>query len=304
VLTLLPYFERLYLDPDGQHRSTYDASQIDQILAEAAHLLRHLGFVAAHTVLIGGVVPNLLVLDPPREPHIGTTDLDLCLSVAIVDGDTGQYERIEASLSAAGYIMTSETFRWRQPEGLRLIVEFFCPDGEGRTVGRLYRPKSSESPVAKHNFGSHLSALVLSEGGVLTTDVISVQREIELPNGEGRTRFAFRVTGPLGFLVAKTAALTGRDKPKDAYDIVWLIENWDGGPAGFADALRSRPTYDSAASREALSRLFEEFSRPNGLGPSSYARFMTEEDTTREVRSRLALQAVGAVHELRNALGF
>jgi len=24
--------------------------------------------------------------------------------------------------------------------------------------------------------------------------------------------------------VAKTAALVGRDKPKDAYDIVWLLE--------------------------------------------------------------------------------
>jgi hypothetical protein len=52
-----------------------------------------------------------------------------------------------------------------------------------------------------------------------------------------------RVTGPLAFLMAKIDALRGRDKPKDAYDIVWLIECWPGGPAAAAASFAQRPTY-------------------------------------------------------------
>lgn len=78
----------------------YDPSLVAMLLGEAAWLLRHLGFMAQHTILIGGLVPRLLVLDPPAEPHLGTGDLDLCLSLAIVTGDTAEYERLETGLTA------------------------------------------------------------------------------------------------------------------------------------------------------------------------------------------------------------
>ena len=84
---------------DGGHHGAYNPALINVVLSEAAHLLRHLGFTASHTVLIGGVAPSLLVLDPATNlAHVGTTDLDLCLSVAIVEGDTAEYERIENAL--------------------------------------------------------------------------------------------------------------------------------------------------------------------------------------------------------------
>ena len=69
---------------DGEHISGYDPELSQAILGETAHLLRHLGFAANHAVLIGGLVPGLLVLDPgPSRPvHVGTTDIDICLSVA------------------------------------------------------------------------------------------------------------------------------------------------------------------------------------------------------------------------------
>lgn len=225
------YFGRPFLDTDGENRADYDPSLIDAVLGEAAHLLRHLGFAAEHTTLIGGVVPSLLVLDPPGRPHVGTTDLDLCLSLAITEGETAAYERIEASLGKAGYNSTSESFRWKQRERLHLTVEFFCPSGAGRPAGKMFRPKQTENPVAKANFGSSLSALALDAGSVLSEDVILVPREVVLPDGGGRTVYTFRVTGVLGFLIAKTGALVGRDKPKDAYDIVWILENWLDGPA-------------------------------------------------------------------------
>src|ERR1700728_2994400 len=78
---------RLLNEPDGQHVAGYDPDLADQLAAEAADIVRSLGFMAVHIVLIGGLVPGLLVpvLDPGIEPHVGTADIDLCLSVALVE---------------------------------------------------------------------------------------------------------------------------------------------------------------------------------------------------------------------------
>ena len=48
-------------EPDGQHISGYDPAVAGQLVAEAADLMRAIGFTAAHVVLIGGLVPSLLV---------------------------------------------------------------------------------------------------------------------------------------------------------------------------------------------------------------------------------------------------
>lgn len=299
-----PCSGRPSLDTEGHHYSAYDASLVDDVLAEAAHLLRKLGFTAAHTVLIGGVVPSLLVLDPaPNRLHLGTTDLDLCLSVAIVEGDTAEYERIEHALCTAGYEPTDVSFRWQQAERLQLQVEFFCPAGDERPSGRLFRPKAAMNPTAKQNFGSTLTAIALDAGGVIGDDVVVVQRDVVLPGERGRTTFEFRVTGVLGFLVAKIGALVSRDKPKDAYDIVWLIENYEGGPAGAAAAVAASPARVRPEVDVALRRLFDEFSAPDRLGPSSYVRFMADGNMSADDRQRLARQARGAVSELKLSLG-
>jgi hypothetical protein len=292
------------LDTEGRHHSEYDPSLVDLVLAEAAHLLRHLGFSAQHTVLIGGVVPSLLVLDPvTNRPHLGTTDLDLCLSVAIVEGDTTEYERIETALRNAGYQPTDASFRWRQTDRFKLSVEFFCPAGEGRPPGKLFRPRAADNPIAKQNFGPKLTALALDAGRVIGDDVVVVPREVALPGDAGRTTFEFRVTGVLGFLVAKIGALVGRDKPKDAYDIVWLIENFEDGPAGAAAAIARSSAFGRPEVGAALERLFGEFSETDGLGPSSYVRFMADASMTADDRQRLARQAVGALGALRHGLG-
>lgn len=95
------------------HHSDYDPSLAAAVVNEAAGLLRSVGFAADHLILIGGIVPGLLVptLDPGIEPHIGTTDLDFCLSVAIVEGDTAEYERIEQGLRQAGFT-AEESWHW------------------------------------------------------------------------------------------------------------------------------------------------------------------------------------------------
>lgn len=289
---------------DGQHFSEYDARVTEEMLGEAAHLLRAIGFGSHHTILIGGMVPGLLVLDPPDSlrPHVGTTDLDFCLSIALVEGDTAEYERIEAALNSAGYVPEGSTFCWRRMTGLRPKVEFFCPADNERPVGSLFRPKAAENPTAKQNMGSTLSAMALQAGSAISADVVEVTRDVDLPEGDGRISQTFRISGLVGFLVAKVAALTGRDKPKDAYDIVWLLEAWEGGPTGAAATVRASTAFGRSDVQEALTRLELEFSEVGRVGPRSYTRFMATDGDDGDTRARLALKAQGAVREFFSEL--
>lgn len=289
---------------DGMHISEYDPTLADAILGEAAHLLRNLGFSAQHAILIGGLVPGLLVLDPGpgRSRHVGTADLDICLSVALIEGGTAEYERIEKALRTAGFEPTDRTFAWRRTHDLGVVVEFFCPASEKRPPGTVFRPKADEAPLVKHNMGGRLSAIALEAGNAISHDIVAVEREVVLPDSAGHITWTFRVTGLVGFLVAKASALVDRDKPKDAYDIVWLLENWESGPEGASEAVAATGLLERDDVRSAMTRLATAFSAPDGLGPSSFVRFMAPTGAPQDVRVRLARQAMGAVQAFIEAL--
>jgi hypothetical protein len=288
-------------EPDGQHITGYNPALADQLAAEAADIIRALGFMAPHVVLIGGLVPGLLipVLDPGIEPHTGTADIDLCLSVALVEGDTEAYVRIETTLKQLGFQEGDTSFRWHRRTGTNLTVEFFCPASEHRPAGRVFRPSQAENPTGKHNLGGHLSALALDAGQLLTTDVEIIHRTFVLPQDKGTLAMDLKVTGPLAFLAAKINALHGRDKPKDAYDIVWLIESWPDGPAAAAASFAQRPAYHQPGIANALNTIRDAFAAPDRIGPRSYARFLA---LNAQDEPQLERRAVGAVTEFIAAL--
>ncbi len=151
--------------------------------------------------------------------------------------------------------------------------------------------------------GPKLSAMALDAGAAISDDIRIVEREVDLPDGAGRISYQFRVTGLTGFLVAKIGALTERDKPKNAYDIVWLLESWPGGPRQAAQAVLDSPAYRRGDAQRALARLAHEFADPTRVGPRSYARFMATSETGPEVIARMERQASGAVRSFAAALG-
>lgn len=289
-------------DRDGQHHSQYDPGSPDLIFAHAADVVRATGFAAEHIVVIGGLVPSLLVpvLDPGLEPHVGTTDIDLCLSMALVDGDTGTYERIENVLKNLGFTEGEMSFQWSRTSGVPLTVEFFCGAAPDRPAGRMWRPKAADNPLGKQNLGGRLSALSLDAGRILTEDAETITREVRLPDDKGRLTVMMQVTGPVGFLVAKVKALQSRDKPKDAYDIVWLIESWPGGPRAAARDFAARPAFAFPEVGAALSDLARLFDRTDAVGPRSYARFVSTAGGDQALHER---RAHGAISEFIAALG-
>ena len=288
-------------EPDGQHVAGYNSDVAEALVGVAADLVRALGFMARHVVLIGGLVPGLLVpvLDPGIEPHVGTADIDLCLSVALVEGDTEAYERIETVLKSLGFHEGDASFRWQRHADIGFTVEFFCPAGEQRPPGRVFRPALADNPTGKHNFGGRLSALALDAGELLTTDIEVIHPSVVLPENKGMLDMDLRVTGPLAFLTAKIDALRGRDKPKDAYDIVWLIESWPGGPTAAAQSFSQRPVFQRSEVVTALEAIRDAFAAGDRVGARSYARFLA---TDAREEPQLERRAVGAIAEFTAAL--
>lgn len=283
---------------EGMRLGDYDVHLLPQLAGEAVRVMRAFGFAGAHVVIIGGLVPSLLVPlpDPGLEPHVGTRDIDLCLSVALVEGDVGEYERLEKSLRSAGFDMAlgddkkPQSWRWRNTSGVPVTIEFFCPTGEDRTEpGRLYRPGGI--------VGGKLSALVLEAGRLIDRDVRDISVEVDLPDGGGRTRHTLKVVGPAAYLASKTDALRRRNKNKDAYDVIWLLECWPGGQTALALVVFESSVYADLG--PTLAALREEFATIDAAGSVKFGRFMATEAAEVDRASR---RAVGAMAALVDAL--
>lgn len=284
---------------EGASASDYDPLVLSRMTSEAARVLRSFGFAGGHVVIVGGLVPSLLVPKPDAgiEPHIGTTDLDVCLSVALVDGEVGSYERLETSLKQAGFQMAKEnghdvSWRWRGGVDLPVTLEFFCPAAGDRPAGKLYRPGGV--------VGGKLSAMALSAGRLIDTDVRDVSLEVDLPQGGGRTTHTFKVAGPAAYLASKLDALRNRTKNKDAYDVIWLIEGWPGGQKALAEEIKRSPVFGAPEFRDALEGLRREFETIDSAGAVKYAAFMADDVTPRDAFAR---RAVGALAALLTELG-
>lgn len=129
-----------------------------------------------------------------------------------------------------------------------------------------------------------------------------MRREVNLPGNKGTFVAELRVTGPVAFLVAKSQALVGstaRDKPKDAYDIVWVIESWPGGARAAAADFARRPVFDRPEVETALAAIGDAFADTDRIGSRSYARFVA---AAPEDEAQLERRAVGAVREFLDAL--
>lgn len=93
------------------------------------------------------------------------------------------------------------------------------------------------------------------------------------------------------FLVMKAYALAGRDKPKDAYDICYCLDNVPGGIDAMARAWREWREDEIIVG--AIARLRDKFSSVDSYGPMQVAAFYDASSTEeRQMRARLAYELV------------
>jgi hypothetical protein len=110
------------------------------------------------------------------------------------------------------------------------------------------------------------------------------------------------VTGLGGFLMAKCAAAYSRRKPKDWYDIAYvLLHNDAGGVEAAADAVLARFGSELTSARTALDDLRDNFADPTAQGVRAYADEMLGNHPDLEHRILLA-DAVTAIAEFHARL--
>ena len=104
-------------------------------------------------------------------------------------------------------------------------------------------------------------------------------------------KVSLRVVSLPDFLVMKAHALGGRDKPKDAYDLCYCLENAPGDMSALAADWKARLTEKEVA--RAVEILQEKFVSVDSFGPQQLVEFLAAIDQdSREMDARRAFELV------------
>lgn len=244
-------------------------------------------------VVFGGLVPELLCSGSPHR-HAGTTDIDVQVNLEIACGSV-HTKRLEQALIKAQFVPTNERiWQWvtDNPSTVKTVVKFeMLADLESVVAGE----------TLKFDGCDQLGAVNLRGTRFAIRDI--VERELQSSIGDVPYAVKISVTGLAGFLLAKTAAAYSRSKPKDWYDVAFvLLHNDAGGPK--AAALEVRRIFGKelvGAIRTALDELFANFQSTNNQGPQAYVTQMLIDHPDRN-RKELLADAVLAIGEFYSEL--
>ena len=272
----------------------YDSRAVEAARRVLLELTRVLGEYDEEIAVVGGWVPPLLM---PGAGHIGSTDVDLALDHEALQEP--RYATLRALLEQSGYYADPEqNFIFYRDVMLGdggdpdpVVVEVDLVAAEYGLAGKRRRSQPVQDLRARKARGADL---VFDQGMVERVPV-----EGHLPSGAlFRTRV--RVAGPVPFLVMKANALVRRDKPKDAYDIWFLLTNHPTGLEGLARAVAEHA--DHGLVREALGHLANAFASVDHVGPRAVADFLALEPGTEEY-DQVRQDAFQRVRFILNNLG-
>jgi hypothetical protein len=173
------------------------------------------GFADAMTI-VGGSAPPLLTGDQPDDPDVGTLDVDLVIDPIGIPDDV--YRTIAKLLRDRGYTQLDQPFRWLRSvrvdeRSIDVEVDLLAPVTPRGGAGHRHERIGGE-PLARRTEGAELVRTAF------------VDQEIAglLPDGRPN-RVSVRVATPSALVILKALAMGQRDKPKDAYDIDYLLSH-------------------------------------------------------------------------------
>jgi hypothetical protein len=272
-----------------EHHSSYDEETTRRCERVLITLLGDLGPWRERIYLAGGLAPRYLVGQLPEgaRPHVGTTDVDLVIGLALGDETPEAYRTLQNNLEKARFEQQEPSFRWaRAVDEVTVFVEFLCETDQVDS-GRIFRPKGESA-------GSKLGAFNVRGAQLVRDDFIERWLEGERLDGGGWSRVCVRVANVLPYTVLKIFAFQDRHENKDAYDLVFTLLHHEGGPrvAGRAAAVSAVARHPQVT--EALGLLEERFNDVGRDGPSAYASFL-ESPGGEEQKARLRQEAVATV---------
>lgn len=268
----------------------YDPDTTDHLLGVVADVLQAVGDpgIFEHVAIVGGLVPTLMAdqgVTPETGQHYGTGDLDLHLSLELLEGATGEYYgNLCDALQELGLRPDEEEGRdrrWRWTGRYRdsyLVVELLSADRTAQAGHPQTLPAPGTAGEDTVGDSDEIRTLGLAFGHLVHMDRTAVERDVQTRDGRF-PNFRFPIAGVASWLALKADAIARRDEAKDAYDVVWLLQCL--GPEKAAEMVSTSPLWssdyrDDVASQ--LSNLAEYFGDSQNVGPGRYLRFLEEMD--------------------------
>jgi len=233
-----------------EHFSQYDEATTARCERALITLLGDVGPWGDRIYLAGGLAPRYILGELPEgvPPHVGTTDVDLVIGLALGDETPETYRTLESNLKRSGFTAGSPSFRWhREVDGVRVTIEFLC-ETESVEPGRIFKPK-------RETVGSNLGAFNVRGAGLVQRDHTEHVLEAERLDAGGMSRVTVRVAGILPYIVLKILAFQDRHENKDAYDLVFCLLHHGGGPVEAGRVASQSPVAHESQVAEALALL-------------------------------------------------
>ena len=259
--------------------SGYERNQVDLVLMTCRYISTILGDFMEEIVIIGGLVPSLIIdqsnLPEGVDPHAGTIDLDIGLSLAIYDDQL--YQNITKRLRGAGFSPdtnekgnpTSQRWQIKNAAGT-VTIDFLIPATQ-EDKGKAKRIKNLEQDFAA----------LPTDGLMLAfTDYVEVTLNGPTIMGEIVENRRIRVCGPGAYVVLKAIAFANRGENKDAYDLFYMIRNYGAGPHEVAARFLSLGSDEDC--ERALTVLKENFLKNEAVGVKRAVRFILGEEAEDE----------------------
>jgi hypothetical protein len=255
------------MKPEPRKASDYDDRTTQAIKSALLELGQILGDYLEDLVIIGGAVPWLLLTNS-EQPHIGTIDIDLALNPSGLK-NAQRYAALVRLLEQSGYE--------RQLDGLQLFqlrkmirVDDDEPIAVTLDLLKPSKPKTKGSrPPLIPNF-----RVVDADGAEFAfKQPERITLEGIMPDGRNN-RVVLPVADLPSFLVMKGYALKKRDKPKDAYDVYYVVKHYPDGLAALAELCR--PLLADPAARAGFAVIAEKFDGLNSYGADTVRDFLRE----------------------------
>jgi hypothetical protein len=243
----------------------YSRREVSRVEAACRYVCERLGSLSEHVTIIGGLVPSLIIpedsLSESAERHCGTMDVDLGLILGHRTVD--RLEQTRQLLLDLGFTADAK----RPPMRFRYIME-----GESPIIVDLICATEPDSHQILANSMREVAPGIARQIALAFEDRIQVRLHGPALTGDIADCLAF-VCGPGAFVVIKALTFRSRRENKDAYDLYYVLQNYNGGPAAIFPRLA--PLLRTQEGKEAIRVLQEEFGEHDGPGPIAVATFLT-----------------------------
>ena len=264
-----------------KHATDYTPEQLARTRRTLLQVLAVIGDFRDDVVLVGGLVPSLLIdqaeAQAREDAHVGTADVDLGLRLAVVS--ERRYDELAERLRESGFgpdvnrkgNPTAQRWRYGNGDG-SVVIDFLIDETEteDHDWDRLLNMTDDLAAIRALGLGLAFDDAELRSLSGETLQGDTVERDV-------------RVCGPAAFVVLKALASLNRGQEKDAYDLIYVVRNWPGGPGDIA--ARWRGFGGHPAARKALKVLGDDFASEAAVGPRRASRFLYQ-TRGRRVRRR------------------